>query len=316
MNWIKQNPFVAGVAGVALLLVLSLGYLLFESYSAYSEQEEVYFSKVKELHKLQEASPYPNEENLKAIRANVEEYLAALTQLETDVRKLVPPVPEKVSPQEFQDELRKVVSLVVAKAKESKVELPVDFYLGFERYRSGLPSNESAAPLARQLESIHWIFSKVLDSGIAKVNSFTRAPLPIEDDKSYPGFPKNPKPEEIVRASRLNLSVSGDQIRVRRAVNELVGCPQFLILRAMDFQNSAPKGPPKAGASDASAAAGPGSSFADVFGSAKGGKGANADLPIVLGRETVTCRMNLELVDFASLNLSGGAAEKETPKKK
>ncbi len=317
MNWIKQNPFVSGVAGVALVLILSLGYLLFSSWSFYSEQEEAYLSKVRELHKLQEESPYPSEENLKAIRVNVDEYLSALKQAESDFRKLLPPVPEKVTPQEFQDELRKVVSLVAAKAKENKVELPADFYLGFEKYRSGLPSNESAAPMARQLESIHWIFTKVLESGIAKVNSFTRAPLPIEDDKAYPGFPKNPKPEEILRVNRLNLSVSGDQIRVRKAVNELVACPQFLIIRAMDFQNSAPKGPPKVAGSDAGASAsGSSGGLADLFGSSKGGKGVS-DLPILLGRETVTCRMNLELLDFAPLNLDGAAADKtETPKKK
>ena len=311
MNWIKENPFVAGVAAAALLVLIGLGFLLSQSIDEYLVQEENYTAKVKELHALQEQTPYPNTKNLEAIRGNVQDYKKHLIQLEEVARKRLPAVPEKETPQEFQDELRKVVSAVTQKAKDAKTTLPDNFYLGFDIYATSLPQPEAAAPLSRQLAAIRWIFEKIIESGVSKVNSFTRGTLPSETPGGSPpaAKPANAKPQEvkaseIIQKNKLTISLTGEQVRMRRALNELVTSPQFLIIRALDFQNSALKGPLKVSATDKAnaATANPGGELANVFGAAAGKKNAD-DLPILLGRETITGRLVLELLDFTPLNL-------------
>lgn len=309
MNWIKENPFVAGVAAAALLVLIGLGFLLSQSIDEYITQEENYTAKVKELHALQAQTPYPNTKNLEAIRGNVQDYKKHLIQLEEVARKRLPAVPEKVTPQEFQDELRKVVSAVTQKAKDAKTNLPDNFYLGFDIYATSLPQSEAAAPLSRQLAEIRWIFEKIIESGVSKVNSFTRGALPSETPATAPSKPSNAKPQEvkaseIIQKNKLTISLTGEQVRMRRALNELVTSPQFLIIRALDFQNSALKGPPKVSTTDktTTATSNPGGELANVFG-APGGKKTADDLPILLGRETITGRLILELLDFTPLNL-------------
>lgn len=304
MNFFKENPFLTGIIIFAVVVLGGLGYLLSQSLSEYNLQKENLEVRIGELHRLQNASPYPSAENVAATKASVEELKESLLALEEQTRSMLPQVPADITPQQFQDDLRSVVSEVVARAAAESVSLPEGFYLGFDEFRTALPDPVQAPFLARQLEVNKWLLHTLIDAGVSQVETFTRNPLPVEKNLQAASFPENPEPADIILKNSLVLSIVGEQGRIRRALNELIKAPQFMIVRAMEVINSAPEGPVKGDAAPAATTAAP-ATLDSLFGedSPEGQRGGE-DLPIILGRETVTAKMNLQFLDFAPLNLN------------
>jgi hypothetical protein len=304
MNFFKENPFLSGLIVVAVIVLGGLGFLLSQSLSEYSLQKENLDARIAELHRLQNASPYPSEENVAATRAIAQETREALLALEAQARSLLPEVPADITPQQFQDDLRRVVSSVVEKAAEAKVTLPEGFYLGFDEFRTALPDPIQAPFLARQLAVNTWLVNAIIESGVSQIDVFTRNELPIEKSLDAATFPENPEPADIIRTNTLVLSLTGEQGRVRRALNDVIKAPQFLIIRAIEMSNSSQDGPSRVDTPvEATTAASP--TLESLFGQENTeGQRTGEDLPIVLGKETVTARMNLQFLDFAPLNLN------------
>jgi hypothetical protein len=92
---------------------------------------------------------------------------------------------------------------------------------------------------------------------------------------------------------------------MRRALNEVIRAPQFMVIRAMGMENSSQEGPSKTD-TPVEATTSSSSTLESLFGqeAAEDGESAGQDLPIVLGKETVTATMHLEFLDFAPLNLN------------
>jgi len=306
MNLFKENPFLAGVIIAAVVVLGALGYLLSQSVAEFTAQKESLDSRIAELHRLQNASPYPSEQNVAATLASAAELKESVLALQAQARTMLPEVPADVTPQEFQDDLRRVVSAVVAKAREAGVELPGEFYLGFDEFRTSLPDPVQAPFLARQLEVNQWLVNSLLEAGVSQIDTFTRNPLPVEKSLELAAFPENPEPGDITRKNTLILGVTGEQGRVRRALNDLLRAPQFLVIRALEISNSSTEGPPKADTPvEGMVSASP--TLESLFGqeeTAASGQRSGEDLPIVLGKETVSAKLNLEFLDFAPLNLN------------
>lgn len=308
MKQLNKNPFLVGLAVVAVVLLGGLGFYASQAFSTFTEELDAYDRSVKTLHRLQNAVPYPSAENLAAARAAIGEYQAQLATLDAALRKHQPPLPQDKTPNQFQDELRREVSQVTTKAATDKVELPADFYLGFDEFKTGLPSTVVAPFLARQLAVFRWLADTLIDAGIKRIDLWQRLPLPVEKDEALAAFPENPTPEQLIRISPLVLSFTGEQARVRRALNDIFRSPNFFIVRSLEILNSNREAPLKSAVPGAEAPAGqaqaPQPSLSDLFGDASAAgeaPSASQDLPIVLGRETVTVRLRLEFLDFAPL---------------
>jgi hypothetical protein len=308
MNFFKENPLIAGLAVVALLVIAGGGYMVLQKGSAFALAREDYDNQVAALHRLQNASPYPSTENVAATKDAVEELRNALLQLEQTTRQFVPPVPEDITPQQFQDQLRQQVSAITTKAREAGVQLPDTFYLGFDQFQTGLPTAVEAPFLARQLEIIRWLVERAIEAGVTRIDVLQRGELPVEQDPAKREFPENPGPDDIVRRNTIIFGISGEQGRVRRTFNELVRAPQFLIIRSLEFRNSNPQPPVKgAEGADATTAVPVEDSLASLFGGPaeadSPATGGGESLTIILGRESLQATFALEILDFAPLKL-------------
>lgn len=306
MNFFRENPFLSGILLVAVVVVGAAGYFASQSHSLLQETKELYSQRVGQLHALQNRAPYPSQENLLRITEEVEQFKASLVDFEAALAKMNPPLREDVTPQFFQDELRKVVSELSRSAAATNVQLPANFYLGFDEYRTALPSQEAAPALLRQMEVLDGIVKKIIEAGVARIDAFVRHPLPSEKQEATPAAESEQAP--VVVKANLDLSFTGDQVRLRRVLNELVRAPQFTILRSLELENSA-KAPPLRPTGEESAGVTGGattqaSELASLF---QGAQDASAEdrLEILLGRETVTAKVRLELLDFSPLNLTG-----------
>lgn len=308
MNWFKENPVLAGLCGAAVIILVAGGYLITTQIAGLAEQQSFYDSQVQELHKLQNQTPYPSQENLKQIQDTVAAYRRELIAFESKVRELQPPLPGNLTPQLFSDNLRKVVSAIEARAKENNVSLPENFYMGFNQYQTGLPT-ESATPfLQRKLNVLQAVMEKLIETKVGSIN-ITRAQLAVENAQpappDKPDDKKTPEPSKVVLRTPLDLTLTGEQARVRQALNALLKSPQFLIVRALKVENSAKAAPAKGGEPSAEGSKAAATSDLDsLFGnSAAPGQTKKESLPVILGRESITATVRIELVDLSPLNL-------------
>lgn len=287
MSWPKENPFLAGLIGASVVILGGLGYFAYSNYGTYSELQGVYQGEVEKLHGLQNKTPFPSAENLQKIKESQAAYQEALNGLSKSLDAYQLPLNREISPQQFQDELRKTVSLTQSKATEADVKLPDDFYLGFDLYRASLPSQEAAPYLSRQLTAIEAIVNGLIETKVANISQFARASLPTESAAARPAA--GPNTPSRVEKNLLDITFSGDQARVRLAVNSLLASPQFLIVRALKIQNSATSGPGKI--------SGTAENSAKPVALETGGKQPEA-LNMLFGRETIAAQVRIELLEF------------------
>src|ERR1043166_420311 len=85
-----------------------------------------------------------------------------------------------MTPEAFQDTLRKSVIALADKAKKANVKLPDRFFMGFEDYQASLPKPEAAAKLGRQLQAVEYALNILVDNKVDAINALRRTPLPEE----------------------------------------------------------------------------------------------------------------------------------------
>lgn len=294
MNWFKENPFLAGLVAVTLAAAGALGYLIFQSVSAYSVSSESYTSAVAKLHSLQNKVPFPSEANLKTLKAELDSYSDRIQAFQSQLAKMKVPLDEKITPQQFQDGLRTAVNDIRAKAEAGGVGLPANFYFGFDQYQTQVPSEQAAPALYRQFRVIQSIITRLVDFKVASVDSIVRPPL-AEEVGAQPAGQKKPDAQEpVLKKLPFDVSFTAEQGKFRVAFNSLLGSDQFLIVRSVGIQNTNPQAPSKnGGGSGSQPANNPFPSAAD--GSARGEK----SLQVILGRELVKATLHLDMLDFA-----------------
>lgn len=294
MNWFKDNPFIAGIIAISVVISGVLGYLIFESVSSYSLASEDYTAAVAKLHSLQNKVPFPNDANLKAIQAGQEDHAERIKNLRFQLAKMEVPLDEKVTPQQFQDGLRTAVNDLRIKAEANGVKLPANFYFGFDQYQSQVPTERAAPYLHREFLVIQSIITRLVDFKVASIDAVNRPPLPQETPVA--GAPaaaqKKPDPADpVLLRFPFDISFSAEQGKFRVAFNSLLGWEQFLIVRSLEIQNSSPLAPAKKSA-EAAAAPNP---FATNGG---GPDKEQKNLQVILGRELLKVTLRLEMLDF------------------
>lgn len=314
MSWVKQNSFLAGFLGATVVAAGVLGYLLFQAKGEYSTRYSEYEQEASELNRLEGMRPYPNEENVKKLEAQRNEYVAEADKLVATASALeFEETP--VSATEFQDKLRVAVDDVNQRAAARNMEVPKPFSLGFERYLTDLPRPEAAGPLARQLAAVKLAVDSVIDSQVGAIKSFTRPELPQErgavageDAKKAPSGKAS---EVLVEKHPIEMVLFGKQPQIRNALNKIVTSDkQFFIPRLISVVNEQQEGPPRApeGMAAPAPAAPGGDPSAPAAAPAAPGKLAE----YIVGEENVEFTITLEIADFAETD---AATAKANPKK-
>lgn len=253
MNLLKENPFLAGLGAATAALLLAAGYFLVDAQTRYAEETATFEQQTATLEQLQSHKPFPNEANLKAMQQERDEALAILRKIGDTVRVDAP----TVTPQAFQDTLRKNVSEIVERAKAEGVTLGENFFLGFEEYETRLPSAETASQLALQLASIHNVATILIDAKVREISSFHRAPLPGEAGgaKKQENQAKAPGDKDLpdLRLAPFEVNFAADQSAFRTAFNRILDVKPAVFVRLVGITNSAPAAPKKEIAEDVSA---------------------------------------------------------------
>ena len=162
MNWLKDNKFLVAAGVAVLIAVVSLAFFAGVAAHSHDEALATYNAEVQQLDALKNQIPYPSKGNLKAINKQSASYNDAFSVLQSTLTDLDAPVDNTITPQVFQDELRKSVDSLVSKANKNTVALPETFYLGFDEFRTRLPSKDEAVTLNPEFKVLNTLLNQLV----------------------------------------------------------------------------------------------------------------------------------------------------------
>lgn len=241
MDWFKQNPFLGVLAAATLLLALGSGYFLFSSWSRFQQEEATFEEQSRTLGRLQSNQPFPNEDNVRLTREELDEARRTLEAVGRSFEVALP----SLSPQAFQDRLREMVNDITSRAAAQDITLGEGFFLGFEAYETQPPRPDVTGALMLQLQAIHGVASILVDAKVRQITSIIRPPEANPDAGG----------EEARRAAEdglpnlmlvpFDVNFVADQATFRLAFNRILEADPPVFVRVVAVTNSAPTGPQK-----------------------------------------------------------------------
>jgi hypothetical protein len=300
MNWFRQNKFLGGLLVALALATLLAAYLLLHEMGMAGDEEARLETTMAEFSQLRSSAPFPNETNLKKTRAQVEHYRLSLGGLEEKLKaQTLPLVP--LQPNEFQAQLRQAVDSMMGRAAAGKVQLPNNFFLGFDEYATSLPNPVAAPLLGQELRAVELLLGAIVDAHVDALSRFARSPLP--EEKANPSPTPTPTTTRGGRVASANVPVTPVTIRAveisfsaspaaaRKALNQIASAKeQLFIIRSLEVKNQVDKGPKREGATAAPPAAT----------TANGRPAAAPSVNFIVGSEHLNVAARIDIISLSS----------------
>ena len=248
MNWYRENRWLGNfLIAFAVTALLAL-FFLFRARSGFTEASAQFNGAATERNRLEHLNPFPNEGNFRKTRAALDDYGATLTKLKAELRAQVLPV-EPIAPNEFQSRLRRAIVNTTEKARANRVKLPENFHLGFDEFRTTLPTTAAAPLLGQELAQVELLFGILIDARVDAIAAVKRTTPPAEATAAptpppkKPSAPANAAPPVVERAI-VDLTFTASPSAIRKVSNQIASAErQFFIVRTLYVRNQQLKGP-------------------------------------------------------------------------
>ena len=248
MNWYRENRWLGNfLIAFAVTALLALCFL-FRARSGFIEASAQFNEAATERNRLEHLNPFPNEGNFRKTRAALDDYGATLTKLKAELRAQVLPV-EPIAPNEFQSRLRRAIVNTTEKARANRVKLPENFHLGFDEFRTTLPTTAAAPLLGQELAQVELLFGILIDARVDAIAAVKRTTPPAEATAAptpppkKPSAPANAAPPVVERAI-VDLTFTASPSAIRKVSNQIASAErQFFIVRTLYVRNQQLKGP-------------------------------------------------------------------------
>ena len=300
MNWYRENRWLGNfLIAFAVTALLAL-WFLFRARSGFTEASAQFNEAATERNRLEHLNPFPNEENFRKTQAGLNDYGATLTKLKEELRARVLPV-EPIAPNEFQSRLRRAIVNTTEKARANRVKLPENFHLGFDEFRTTLPTTAAAPLLGQELAQVELLFGILIDARVDAIAVVKRilppethstdsgqAPAATSPAARKPAGTANAAPAVVERAT-VDLTFTASPSATRKVLNQIASAGrQFFIVRTLYVRNQQLKGPSReaTGASSGKAAE-------------TAATTAPSAIKFIVGNEHVEITARIEMVRFA-----------------
>jgi hypothetical protein len=248
MNWYRENRWLGNfLIAFAVTALLAL-FFLFRARSGFIEASAQFNEAATERNRLEHLNPFPNEGNFRKTRTALDDYSATLTKLKAELRAQVLPV-EPIAPNEFQSRLRRAIVNTTEKARANRVKLPENFNLGFDEFRTTLPTTAAAPLLGQELAQVELLFGILIDARVDAIAAVKRTTPPAEATAAptpppkKPSAPANAAPPVVERAV-VDLTFTASPSAMRKVSNQIASAErQFFIVRTLYVRNQQLKGP-------------------------------------------------------------------------
>jgi len=240
MSWIQDNKFLAGLAGVTLVVASGLLYFGNKGATAYDEAKMTYDEAAAEIQGFERLSLYPKKENLDGKRKALSDYREVTDSLQKSFDPFRVENLENISPQEFTTRLRAADAEVRKAFEDANVALPPEFFLGFESYTSGLAQGGATGMLDYQLKAIKQIMLQLAKASPSELKNLHRPRLPEENGQTFEA-----QPVAVARPLPLEITFKGSEKSVRQFLSSIAKPEdRYLVIRSLRISNEK-KTPPK-----------------------------------------------------------------------
>src|SRR6476646_8303137 len=261
MNWFRENPFWSAfiaIAGGALLLAAAL---FWWTKGSYEDAMAKYRESAAEQTRLESGNPYPSSVNDGKMKNYLENYKAALNKLKAELKtRMLTEAP--LAPNEFQTRLRQAILRTAENARNNRVKLPANFFLGFDEFVSSLPSPEDAPALGQELSQVQLLLNTIIEARVDAITAFHRvshsgtatgtSPAPAARSRTSSKPLPGPK---LIEQRTVEFAISASPTAGRRVINQIsADNEQFFIIRAIYVKNQKDKGPARETAAGTAAA--------------------------------------------------------------
>ena len=248
MNWYRENRWLGNFLIAFAVTALVALWFLFRARSGFTEASAQFNEAATERNRLEHLNPFPNEGNFRKTQAALNDYGATLTKLKAEIRAQVLPV-EPIAPNEFQSRLRRAIVNTTEKARANRVKLPENFHLGFDEFRTTLPTTAAAPLLGQELAQVELLFGILIDARVDAIAAVKRTTPPAEATAAptpppkKPSAPTNAAPPVVERAI-VDLTFTASPSAMRKVSNQIASAErQFFIVRTLYVRNQQLKGP-------------------------------------------------------------------------
>lgn len=308
MDALKKNKFLATYVAILVVGLLVFGWLFYSSLGAHSTAKTSFEEEKEALARLKSKPLFPNEANLKARLAQVDEFTTSVDALQQSLMAAQPPLATGTSSASFQTKLTQIESDLKAQAEYTKLgsgSSSGNFSLGFDEN----PPESAVPDLDFQLDALSTLVRTLITDRVSSIDAITRAKLDVESrttaeapaaassrqaaQKTAAGPAVALAENEVFKRYPFTMRFTGSPRSIQDALNHIASSKDyFYAVRSLRLENEKKDGPDRG----------------QVAGSSDQNK---KDSNVVLGGEKVTVWLSLDLLRF--LDPKVAAAEGSKP---
>lgn len=244
MSWIKENPFLAGVAAVTAVATVGLGYFISSQSSRYNAALEDFSASSSKISEYNRMKLYPSAANQTKKKSAVEAYEEGIKEVETAVKTFMPETLADVPSDQFTGLLSQSTNDVREKLESAGVTVPERFLLGFKSFASDTPDQSATGELTAQLNSLKWLTEQLAEAKISKLVNLRREKIDAEEKK--PDKAKSNKKkrrdaaeeQSFVTPQEVQLTFTGSEESLRSFLTAITESKEHIFgIRRMRIQN-------------------------------------------------------------------------------
>lgn len=233
MNWIKSNPFVAGLAGITILVCGVLYFFGSKGSSSYEAAKEE-FDQAYQLVTTSERIPlYPKAETRAAKNKALVDYRESIGELRELFAKYRVEKIDNISTQAFTEQLKAANEEVTQALSAAGCEIPEGFFMGFENYRDQLARSEATGLLDYQLEGVKHALLDLAEARPSQLIQVYRERIPEET-----GGKPEVGPNAVSRKFGFEVAFKGSEASARKFISSLGDAePYYYVVRCIKIDN-------------------------------------------------------------------------------
>lgn len=320
MSWIQENRFAAGLGGITAVAAAGLIAWGVSAGKKYSAAQEAYTAAADAVSSMEGEKLYPNEDNRQAKQQAVKDYESAVGELQKAFKPFASATPPNIEPDQFNENLLKAKEAVAKSFADAGVEIPGEFFIGYEDFTNSPVKKEATGILSYQMEGIGQLLGYLAAANPVKLLNIHRPKLVEEEGGTF-----DPKGKSF-RALPVELSFTGTEASLRSFLSALDDSEKYYFvvrsMRVMNEKSTAPTAADGQFKTDESEEAAPaaGDAFPDAGGfvlpgeeAPAGDKPAEAEKPAaepaseadtgvilqqVLGSEKINVFLRIDILQF------------------
>lgn len=277
MNWFKQNTYLSTLATVTVLVCAVCAFFAVKMAGQTRDALRAHTSDSRTLTELYSASIYPTEEF-------ADRKIEAVVALESETNNLAADladrfeVPAGGEAATFGQRVRSEYDRLRDLWEEAGMEVPDNFFLGLEVYRTQISAREAAVDeLDYFLSMISSLLENCIQSGVTSIVRLNRPDFRGElGGQAALDLEAEGQDSALFRPYEIELEVVGPEDAIRTLVNTIATSEtHFMNIRALRLRNEMQEGPSREEVRGRIGAAPEGRTGGGIFGGGLFGGGAN-----------------------------------------